>query len=107
MRVMKDIRPPRPEPPTGRAIPDELWDMTTRCWTRNASERPFFDVTVLSMSQLVQSYGTTTLLSGQDALKKTATSVRGQPNSANDSARGKVLYAIAKYAFEASLFFID
>ena len=98
---MKNIRPPRPEPPTGRTIPDELWDMTTRCWTRNASERPSFDVIVLSMSQLIRGYGTIVVPSGQDTAKSAATSVRSQTNSA----REKVLYAIAKYAFEASLFF--
>ncbi|KAJ7020515.1 hypothetical protein C8F04DRAFT_1050769 [Mycena alexandri] len=38
--VHRGVRPERPEADEGREMSDELWEVATRCWASNTSDRP-------------------------------------------------------------------
>lgn len=51
-RYVKGIRAPRPLPPDGHTMSDEIWSLTQACWAQVAVERPPAKVVVATLATI-------------------------------------------------------
>ncbi|OCH86120.1 kinase-like protein [Obba rivulosa] len=50
-RVLSNIRPKRPEEPTGRGLTDSLWKLTEECWHTDRNQRPLIAGVISRLSE--------------------------------------------------------